>query len=108
MAEMPKGLSLSLEHWLLLAADLLRLPYGLRHDIQFSIIGPGSVPGSSLQAGMAEVEHVCSDSTGMSDAASMETQLSVSSTVPFHFRISKGPEKYPSKEGLRMGCCSYS
>lgn len=85
MTEMPKGLSLSLEHWLLLAADLLRLPYGLRHDIQFSVIGPGSVPGSSLQAGMAEVEHVCSDSTGMSDAASMETQLSVSSTVPFLF-----------------------
>ena len=70
------------------------------------------MPGSSLQAGMAEVEHVCSDSTGMSDAASMETQLSVSSTVPLSFfvffRIFKGREKYPDKEGLRMGYCSYS
>ena len=55
-----------------LAADLLRLPYGLCHDIQFSITGPGSVPAPSLQAGMTEVEHVCSDATGMSDAASVE------------------------------------
>lgn len=42
------------------------------HDILFRIIGPGSMPGSALWAGMTEVEHVCSDSTDLSDPATGE------------------------------------
>lgn len=48
------------------------LPYSTRwpagaaiwpvRDISFRIIGPGSMPGSALWAGMTEVEYVCSDS----------------------------------------------
>lgn len=42
------------------------------------------MPGSALGAGMTEVEPVCSDSTDLSDATTMEPQLSVvASTVPF-------------------------
>lgn len=51
-------------------------------DILFGIMGPGSMPGSALWAGITEEEQVCSDSTDLSDAATMEPQISVSSMVP--------------------------
>lgn len=38
---------------------------------------------SALWAGLTEVEHICSHSTYLSDAATMEPELSVSSTLPF-------------------------
>lgn len=40
------------------------------------------MPGSALRAGITEVEAVCSDATDLSDAATVESQLSASSTVP--------------------------
>lgn len=71
-------------------------------DILFRIIGPGSMPGSALGAGMTEVEPVCSDSTDLSDATTMEPQLLVvASTVPFQ----AGFQRTWLIPRLRMGCC---
>lgn len=41
------------------------------------------MPGSALWAGITEVEHVCPDSTDLSDPATTESQLSKTSVAPF-------------------------
>lgn len=69
-------------------------------DILFRITGPGSRPGSALGAGMTEVEPVCSDSTDLSDATTMEPQLSVAFTVPFQ----AGFQRTWLILRLRVGC----
>lgn len=73
----------------------------LAHDILFRIIGPGSLPASALWAGMTEVEHVCSESTDLSDATAEEPSLSIFSMVPFpDFQVWTTPRQGRTKDGL--------
>lgn len=60
-------------------------------------MGPGSMPGSALWAGMTEVEHACSDSVDLSEAF-----IVVHGTFLGLQRIGTIPKQERTEEGLLL------